>query len=74
MTSVKTFRVIGEFAMGRTKTVFRREIRAVRGQDAVERVLQELGSRHGVRRRRIKIVTLEELPEESAEVGEPAED
>lgn len=73
MASAKTFKVTGEFPTGRARMLFKREIRALSAEEALDRVLRELGSRHRVKRRSVKILRLEELPEELGEVGEPAQ-
>lgn len=62
--SVKRFAVTVEFPMGATWTRLTRELAAVRAEDAVERVFQQLGSRHRIERRRVKIVSVKELREE----------
>ncbi len=43
------------------------EVRAVRKEDAVERVLSELGSRHKLKRPHIKILSVDEIDAGEAE-------
>jgi large subunit ribosomal protein LX len=66
---VKVYRVAGLALFSPDKLrrwqKFTIEVRAVRKEEAVERVLSELGSRHKLKRSHIKIVSVEE-----AEVGE----
>jgi large subunit ribosomal protein LX len=66
---VKVYRVAGLALFSPDKLrrwqKFTIEVRAVRKEEAVERVLSELGSRHKLKRSHIKIVSVEE-----AEVSE----
>ena len=66
MSEVKVDRVIGRIRKPNFKTVFRKEIRAVKPEDAVEEVYKLLGSKHRVKRFHIKIERVEviENPEE----------
>lgn len=65
MSEVKVFRVIGEIKKPNFETEFRKEVRALKPEDAVEKVYTELGSRHRVRRYQMKISKVEEVsPEE----------
>jgi len=62
---VRNFRVEGLIRKPNWKTKFRKEVRAVRPEDAVEKVLMELGSKHRVKRCHIKILNVVEIgPEE----------
>lgn len=65
MSEVKVFRVIGEIRKPNFRTDFRKEVRALKPEDAVEKIYMELGSKHRVKRFQIKIVKVEEIgPEE----------
>jgi len=65
MSEVKVFRVMGEIKKPNFHTNFRKEIRALKPEDAVETVYKEIGSKHRAKRFQIKIVKVEEIgPEE----------
>ena len=65
MSEVKVFRIIGEIRKPNFKTEFRKEVRALKPEDAVEKVYMELGSKHRVKRFQMTISKVEELnPEE----------
>jgi large subunit ribosomal protein LX len=69
MSEVKVFRVIGEIRKPNFQTEFRKEVRALKPEDAVEKVYMELGSKHRVRRFQMTISKVEELsPEEIEDV------
>lgn len=58
---VKVFRVSGEINKPNYQTSFRKEIRALKPEHAVEEVYKELGSKHRVKRFQIKIVSVEAI-------------
>ena len=60
------FRVKGEVSDPKMRTPFIREIRALKPEDAVEKVYAELGSRHRVKRYHIRISKIEEIKPEEA--------
>jgi len=65
MSEVKVFRVIGKIRKPNFQTDFRKEVRALKPEEAVERVYMELGSKHRAKRFQIKIIKVEEIsPEE----------
>jgi len=65
MSEVKVFRVTGEIKKPNFHTNFRKEIRALKPEDAVETVYKEIGSKRRAKRFQIKIVKVEEIgPEE----------
>ena len=69
MSEVKVFRVIGKIRKPNFQTEFRKEVRALKPEDAVEKVYMELGSKHRVRRFQMTISKVEELsPEEIEDV------
>ena len=64
---VRNFRVEGLIRKPNWKTKFKKEVRAVRPEDAVEKVLMELGSKHRVKRCHIKILRVVEVAPEELE-------
>ena len=65
MSEVKVFRVTGEIRKPNFQTDFRKEVRALKPEEAVEKIYMELGSKHRVKRFQIKILKVEEIgPEE----------
>ena len=58
---VKVFRVSGEIDKPNYQTSFRKEVRALKPEHAVEEVYKQLGSRHRAKRFQIKIVGVEEV-------------
>ena len=64
---MKVFRVTGEIRKPNLKTTFRKEVVAVKPEHAVEKVYDELGSKHRVKRVHIKIVSVEEVPPQEIE-------
>jgi large subunit ribosomal protein LX len=67
MSEVKVFRVMGEIKKPNFHTKFRKEIRALKPEDAVETVYKEIGSKHRAKRFQIKIVKVEEISQEEIE-------
>ncbi|UCF59231.1 MAG: 50S ribosomal protein L18a [Candidatus Bathyarchaeota archaeon] len=67
MSEVKVFRVTGEIEKPNFHTKFRKEIRALKPEDAVETVYKEIGSKHRAKRFQIKIVKVEEISPEEIE-------
>ena len=67
MGKVKVFRVIGQIRKPNFQTDFRKEVRALKPEDAVEKIYMELGSKHRVKRFQIKIVKVEEISPEEIE-------
>ena len=61
MSEVKVFRVIGKIRKPNFQTEFRKEVRALKTEDAVEKVYMLLGSKHRVKRFQIKIFKVEEI-------------
>jgi large subunit ribosomal protein LX len=65
MSEVKVFRITGKIDKPNWKTNFRKEVRALKPEDAVEKIYKELGSKHRARRFQIKILEVKEIsPEE----------
>jgi large subunit ribosomal protein LX len=67
MSEVKVFRVIGEIRKPNFQTDFRKEVRALKPEDAKEKVYMELGSKHRVKRFQIRIVKVEQISLEEIE-------
>jgi large subunit ribosomal protein LX len=61
MSEVKVFRVIGKIRKPNFQTEFRKEVRALKPEDAVEKVYMLLGSKHRVKRFQMSISKVEEL-------------
>ena len=69
MSEVKVFRVIGKIRKPNFQTEFRKEVRALKPEDAVEKVYMLLGSKHRVKRFQMKISKVEEIgPEEIKDI------
>ena len=65
MTEVKVFRVIGKIKKPNFQTDFSKEVRALKPEDAVEKIYMLLGSKHRVKRFQMRISKVEEIkPEE----------
>jgi len=70
MSEVKVFRVVGKIMKPNYMTEFRKEIRALKPEEAVERVFMEIGSKHRAKRVQIKVFKVEEISAE--EITDPA--
>ncbi len=57
---MKKFTVSGKFMMGDTLQKFKKEVEALGKKRAQEKIYQDLGSKHGVKRSRVIITTVEE--------------
>ena len=64
---VKVFRVVGRIIKPNYQTSFRKEFRAMKAEEAVERVYKEIGSKHRTKRFQIKILSVEEVSTEEIE-------
>jgi len=65
MSEIKIFRVTGRIVKPNWQTSFQKEIRALRQEEALDRVFKEIGSKHKAKRFQIKILKVEEIkPEE----------
>ena len=67
MSEVKVFRVIGKIRKPNFQTEFRKEVRALKPEDAVEKVYMLLGSKHRVKRFQMTISKVEEIAPEEIE-------
>lgn len=64
MSEIKIFQIIGTFYKKHKKYLFRKEVRALKEKDALEKALSQITS-IGILRRQIKIVEIKEItPEE----------
>ena len=61
MSEVKVFRVIGKIRKPNFQTEFRKEVRALKPEDAVEKEYMLLGSKHRVKRYQMTIAKVEEI-------------
>ena len=65
MVEVKIYRISGKMLISHdrlpTWQKFSIEVRALKPEDAIEKVLSELGSRHKLRRRHIRIEEVKEI-------------
>jgi len=70
MVEVKIYRISGKILISHdrlpTWQKFSIEVRALKPEDAIEKVLSELGSRHKLRRRHIRIEEVKEISLEEA--------
>ena len=67
MIEVKVFRVSGKIRKPNFQTEFRKEVRALKPEDAVEKVYMLLGSKHRVKRFQMRISKVEEIAPEEIE-------
>jgi len=70
LIEVKTFRIAGEVKKPRTTIPFALEIRAMKEQDAIEKVYAEVGSRHKAKRLEIRLKKVEEVKPVETETAE----
>lgn len=63
------FRVVGKITKPNYKTEFRKEIRALKPEEAIERIYKEIGSKHKAKRMQIKVLKVEEISAE--EITDP---
>ena len=66
MSEIKIYRVTGNYNKNHKKYLFRKEIRALKEEDALEKVLSQITS-IGILRRQIKIQEIEEISLEEAQ-------
>jgi ribosomal protein L20A (L18A) len=65
MQDVKLFRVKGAIIKPNYRTSFTKEVRGLKSQDVIEKILAELGSHHHVKRVHIAIHTIEEIKQQN---------
>ncbi len=61
------YRVTGEIVKPNLRTTFNKEVRALKPEDATEKIYKELGSKHRAKRVQIRISKIEEVPPEEVE-------
>jgi len=61
MSEIKIFRVSGKITKPNWQTTFQKEVRALKQEEAVDRVYKEVGSKHRAKRFQIKILKVEEI-------------
>ena len=67
MSEVKIFRIKGRITKKNFQTAFKKEIRALKAEDAVEKLYMELGSKHRVKRFHINVLSVGEINLEEVE-------
>ena len=67
MSEVKVFRVTGEIIKPNLRTTFKKEVRALKPENAKEKIYMELGSKHRAKRFQIEILKIEEISLEEIE-------
>ena len=67
MNEIKVFRITGKIRKPNFQTDFKKEIRALKPEDAVEKVYMLIGSKHRVKRFQMSIFKVEELAPEEIE-------
>ncbi|MBS7624339.1 50S ribosomal protein L18a [Candidatus Bathyarchaeota archaeon] len=60
MSEVKVYMVVGRITKPNFKTIFRKEVRALKPEHALEEIYKIFGSKHRVKRFHIKILRVEE--------------
>lgn len=63
MSEVKLFRITGDLRKRGENLHFKKEIRALKKEDALASLYADMGSRHKARKFQIAIKTVEEVPE-----------
>ena len=66
MSEIKIYRIIGTYNKNHRKYLFRKEVRALKEEDALEKVLSQITS-IGIYRRQIKIKEIKEISSEECE-------
>jgi large subunit ribosomal protein LX len=61
LSQVKKFRITGVLRKGGDKLPFKKEISALKKEDAIQHLYTDMGSRHKARRFEISIQNVEEL-------------
>ncbi|MFW9989591.1 MAG: 50S ribosomal protein L18Ae [Candidatus Odinarchaeota archaeon] len=66
MSEIKIFRIIGSYKKDHKKYLFRKEIRSLKEEDALEKVLSQITS-IGIFRRQIKVQEINEISLEESQ-------
>jgi ribosomal protein L20A (L18A) len=61
MSEIKIYRIVGTYYKNYRKYLFRKEVRAMKEEDALEKALSQITS-IGIFRRQIKIKEIKEIP------------
>jgi large subunit ribosomal protein LX len=71
MTETKLFKITGEISKHKLfiPIYFKKEIKAVKLEHALEKIYAEFGSRHRAKRNQITILSVEELKTENTSSG-----
>ena len=67
MSEVKLYRIIGELRKSGDKLPFKKDIKALKKEDAVQHLYSDMGSRHKARKFEITITSVQEVSETGAE-------
>lgn len=60
----KIYRIQGKFMMGNSLKPFTKELKAINEEEIMERIYSEFGSKHHIKRNKIKIEQIDEISEE----------
>ncbi len=66
MSTIKIYRIIGNYNKNHKKYLFRKEVRALKEEDALEKVLSQITS-IGIFRRQIRIQEIKEITIEESQ-------
>jgi ribosomal protein L20A (L18A) len=66
MSEIKIFRIVGNYRKNHKKYLFRKEVRAMKEEDALEKVLSQITS-IGIYRRQINIQEVKEISLEESQ-------
>lgn len=66
MSEIKIFRIIGNYKKNHKKYLFRKEVRSLKEEDALEKVLSQITS-IGIYRRQINIQEIKEITLEESQ-------
>lgn len=66
MSEIKIYRIIGTYNKNHKKYLFRKEVRALKEKDAIEKALSQITS-IGIFRRQIKIQEIKEISPDEAQ-------
>lgn len=67
MSEVKLYRITGELRKSGDSLPFKKEIKALKKEDAVQHLYSDMGSRHKARKFEITIKSIEEVSETGVE-------
>ncbi|MEM3040951.1 MAG: 50S ribosomal protein L18Ae [Nitrososphaerota archaeon] len=74
MSEVKVYTVKGKIRKPNFRTSFQKVVRALKPEEAVERIYKDLGSKHRVKRFHITIEEVKEAVPEESEMAENVEE